>query len=173
MSSSKQSTDSGSVEIILESQQVPEVEFSDWNELAMGILLRIPSSLLCEITGGNVAHKRKTDGAVKEVIDQYKQRERTQPSIYLQILADKNDLSPSPNILTKVIGRLRSYVTDYQYAYKVDSIKGKGTNIESSKRGARRYLKTAASPLPSDTRIIRKLRHFCDKLEARLSGVRP
>ena len=72
------------------------------------ILGTTASKILYEILGRNLRKAYLEDKEVKEVLDTYRHHWVEQPS--MRLLTDKDDDSPSPWVLTKTIGYIRSYV---------------------------------------------------------------
>lgn len=148
-----------------------------WDDNVIGILATMPQSLLLELISGNIAREYcKRSGKVWDVLRHYKTRGSSQPSIYVQVLADDRGESPSCNELTQMIGFLRAYMEDEddKLAYDVDRPMNSHWTPSKAQDGARKYLSTDKrknaphQPRPSREK---KLERFCDKLEARIKKI--
>lgn len=139
--------------------------------LAREVLKLTNGSVLDAILRGNIAWMHRTDPKVKKALDVLWSRREIQPSIYMQVLVDKDGLSPSPSELVALIDRLREYCKtdgDPVLAHHVDNYKTRTWHtLESSRSGKRKYLTKPGTAIQSKRRVMEVLT-FYDNLEARL-----
>lgn len=118
-------------------------------DLSREILQSIRTPILHAILKGNLVWAYKTDAHVRSCLNKLWARREIQPSIYQQVLVDRSGLSPSPNELRRVMRQILDYCNeagDWQYALRVDRVRGKNWLRSRSPAGVRKYLAPHETP---------------------------